>query len=165
MSSTTQDDKEEVQKELPGPLASGDSERSVASSTAMRENSTELKQNTALADSSSTVTSTSPKGVPERLLKREESTVKFTLLELLKSGPLEANSGRRSRKRVYPDRDIEEESPKKSVPNRPKEGYCSGTTAVVGILREKEFIVANAGDSKCVLSSKGEIIGSVSYRP
>lgn len=53
---------------------------------------------------------------------------------------------------------VEESSPKKSNPRSlAKQGYRSGTTAVVGILREKEFIVANAGDSKCVLSLKGDV--------
>jgi len=164
VSSTTQDDKEEEQDELFEPPTSGDSGRPVASSTVTSGNSTELKQK---ADSSSTVTITSPKGDPERLLKREESTPKFNLLDLLTSEPLEANSGKKSRKRMYPDRDnrdIEEESPKKSMPSRAKEGYYSGTTAVVGILREKEFIVANAGDSKCVLSSKGEKKNGISTK-
>lgn len=35
------------------------------------------------------------------------------------------------------------------------EGYESGTTAVVCLIRNGEITVANAGDSRCVLSSKG----------
>ena len=36
-----------------------------------------------------------------------------------------------------------------------EEGYHSGTTAVVCILKGDELTVANAGDSRCVVSSKG----------
>ena len=35
------------------------------------------------------------------------------------------------------------------------EGYESGTTAVICLVRNGEIVVANAGDSRCVLSSKG----------
>ncbi len=59
-----------------------------------------------------------------------------------------------SRKRLHPADEGNGCSPKKTN-KRDKQGYHSGTTAVVGILRENEFIVANAGDSKCVLSHKG----------
>ena len=48
-------------------------------------------------------------------------------------------------------------SPKKAE-KKDKQGYHSGTTAVVGILRENDFLVANAGDSKCVLSHKGTYV-------
>lgn len=34
-------------------------------------------------------------------------------------------------------------------------GYHSGTTAVLCLLRGDELVVANAGDSRCVLSNKG----------
>ena len=44
-----------------------------------------------------------------------------------------------------------------------KQGYHSGTTAVVGVLRDSEFIVANAGDSKCVLASKGRNVDVEDY--
>lgn len=37
-----------------------------------------------------------------------------------------------------------------------EEGYHSGTTAVVCILKGDELTVANAGDSRCVVSSKGK---------
>lgn len=39
--------------------------------------------------------------------------------------------------------------------HKDSEGYESGTTAVVCLVRNGEIIVANAGDSRCVLSSKG----------
>lgn len=35
------------------------------------------------------------------------------------------------------------------------EGYESGSTAVVCIIRGQKVIVANTGDSRCILSSKG----------
>lgn len=61
-----------------------------------------------------------------------------------------------TRKRLRPDRDACADAPKMSNPRTmDKQGYHSGTTAVVGILRENDFIVANAGDSKCVLASEG----------
>lgn len=37
------------------------------------------------------------------------------------------------------------------------EGYHSGTTAVVSVLSEDMITVANAGDSRCVVSLKGMI--------
>ena len=36
-----------------------------------------------------------------------------------------------------------------------EEGFHSGTTAVVCVLKGVELTVANAGDSRCVVSSKG----------
>lgn len=35
-------------------------------------------------------------------------------------------------------------------------GSDSGTTAVVALIRGKQLIVANAGDSRCVVSERGE---------
>ena len=35
-------------------------------------------------------------------------------------------------------------------------GIHSGTTAVACLLRENQLIVANAGDSRCILSCKGK---------
>ena len=35
------------------------------------------------------------------------------------------------------------------------QGYHSGTTAVLCLLRGDKLVVANAGDSRCVLSNKG----------
>lgn len=69
-----------------------------------------------------------------------------------------------TRKRIHPGDDDNDEVyggdvQKKATPGTSyKQGYHSGTTAVVGILREDDFIVANAGDSKCVLASKGMYI-------
>lgn len=64
------------------------------------------------------------------------------------------------RKRLHPNNEDDScgSVPKKSNPGPmsvDKQGYHSGTTAVVGILRDSDFIVANAGDSKCVLGSRG----------
>ena len=39
--------------------------------------------------------------------------------------------------------------------NRADEGYHSGTTAIACLVQEDQLIVANAGDSRCVLSSGG----------
>jgi len=36
-------------------------------------------------------------------------------------------------------------------------GSDSGTTAVVGLIRGKQLIVANAGDSRCVVSERGKL--------
>lgn len=105
---------------------------------------------------------TNQKSIPEHMLKREESTNKFNLMDLLTARPLDASSNvhpSTSRKRLCPDTDhdiMNDSSPKKSNPRGlDKQGYRSGTTAVVGILRDNDFVVANAGDSKCVLASKG----------
>lgn len=37
-------------------------------------------------------------------------------------------------------------------------GPTSGCTACVAIMRGDQLIVANAGDSRCVISRKGEVI-------
>lgn len=70
----------------------------------------------------------------------------------------------RKRLRLYDDSDCGDETQSKAR-TVVKQGYHSGTTAVVGVLRENEFIVANAGDSKCVLASKGihESVWQVDY--
>lgn len=36
-------------------------------------------------------------------------------------------------------------------------GSDSGTTAVVALIRGKQLIVANAGDSRCVVSERGRL--------
>lgn len=41
-------------------------------------------------------------------------------------------------------------------------GSDSGTTAVVALIRGKQLIVANAGDSRCVVSERGR--SSVSFQ-
>lgn len=159
VSSTTQEDTELVsQEDCIESLDSREAGRTAAGNATTFKNS-KPEHLPDSSNSSSTNATTSHKSIPERMLKREESTNKFNLLDLLTSRPLEASSPTRSRKRQCPDgdhEDIEERSPKKSNPRGlAKQGYRSGTTAVVGILREKEFIVSNAGDSKCVLSSRG----------
>ena len=67
---------------------------------------------------------------------------------------------RRSRKRPHPDDDIDDltlsEYSAKRHEVMDEEGYHSGTTAVVCILKGDELTVANAGDSRCVVSSKGQ---------
>ena len=65
---------------------------------------------------------------------------------------------RRSRKRPHPDNDIDDLTPSEYSAKMHEvmdEGYHSGTTAVVCILKGNELTVANAGDSRCVVSSKG----------
>lgn len=45
-------------------------------------------------------------------------------------------------------------------------GSDSGTTAVVALIRGKQLIVANAGDSRCVLSEKGTAVDmSYDHKP
>jgi len=70
-----------------------------------------------------------------------------------------------SRKRPHSEEfedELEElESPKRLCrPVVDDEGYHSGTTAVVCLLRGKTLVVANAGDSRCVLAHKGLSYGS-----
>ena len=97
-----------------------------------------------------------------------KSPAKFNLMDLLTEGSADTTSSTQttgSRKRLHPDEDMCMDAPMfdASKPKRPrvlaKQGYHSGTTAVVGILRENDFVVANAGDSKCVLASKGMVVG------
>lgn len=66
-----------------------------------------------------------------------------------------------TRKRLHPVDDASMDTRKKS-PSKAmdKQGYHSGTTAVVGVLRDSEFIVANAGDSKCVLACRGTYVST-----
>lgn len=45
-------------------------------------------------------------------------------------------------------------------------GSDSGTTAVVALIRGKQLIVANAGDSRCVVSEKGKAVDmSYDHKP
>lgn len=37
-------------------------------------------------------------------------------------------------------------------------GPTSGSTACVAIIRNNQLVVANAGDSRCVISRKGQVI-------
>ena len=66
---------------------------------------------------------------------------------------------RRSHKRPHPADDMDDLALSKFSVKRhevmDEEGYHSGTTAVVCILKGDELTVANAGDSRCVVSSKG----------
>lgn len=66
---------------------------------------------------------------------------------------------RKSRKRPHPDDDMDDLALSEYCAKRheimDEEGYHSGTTAVVCILKGDELTVANAGDSRCVVSSKG----------
>lgn len=36
-------------------------------------------------------------------------------------------------------------------------GPTSGSTACVALIRENQLVVANAGDSRCVISRKGQV--------
>lgn len=45
-------------------------------------------------------------------------------------------------------------------------GSDSGTTAVVALIRGKQLIVANAGDSRCVISERGKAVDmSYDHKP
>lgn len=45
-------------------------------------------------------------------------------------------------------------------------GSDSGTTAVVALIRGKQLIVANAGDSRCVVSERGKAVDmSYDHKP
>lgn len=63
-----------------------------------------------------------------------------------------------SRKRPHPDNEDYLLSPQTFSKRREssEEGHESGTTAVVCLLRGTQVLVANAGDSRCVMSSNGE---------
>ena len=67
---------------------------------------------------------------------------------------------RRTRRRPHPSDDVDDltltEYSAKRHEVMDEEGYHSGTTAVVCILKGDELTVANAGDSRCVVSSKGK---------
>lgn len=68
---------------------------------------------------------------------------------------------RGSRKRPHPADDMDDLTLREYSAKRrevmDEEGFHSGTTAVVCVLKGDELTVANAGDSRCVVSSKGLI--------
>lgn len=52
------------------------------------------------------------------------------------------------------------------APCSPQPGSDSGTTAVVALIRGKQLIVANAGDSRCVVSEGGKAVDmSYDHKP
>lgn len=67
------------------------------------------------------------------------------------------------------EEDTDEEDEKMCLPGmdeKPEPGSDSGTTAVVALIRGKQLIVANAGDSRCVVSEKGKAVDmSYDHKP
>ncbi|XP_048865015.1 protein phosphatase 1G isoform X2 [Brienomyrus brachyistius] len=60
----------------------------------------------------------------------------------------------------------EEEMCLPGMDGKEEPGSDSGTTAVVALIRGKQLIVANAGDSRCVLSEKGKAVDmSYDHKP
>ena len=60
----------------------------------------------------------------------------------------------------------EEEQEERPTPCFEKPGYDSGCTAVVALLKGNQLVVANAGDSRCVVSRNGKAIDmSVDHKP
>ncbi|XP_033736632.1 probable protein phosphatase CG10417 isoform X2 [Pecten maximus] len=50
--------------------------------------------------------------------------------------------------------------------NNDEPGYCSGCTAVVAVIHDKEVVVANAGDSRCILCRDGKALDlSFDHKP
>lgn len=64
------------------------------------------------------------------------------------------------------DTDEEEEMCLPGMDGKEEPGSDSGTTAVVALIRGKQLIVANAGDSRCVVSEKGKALDmSYDHKP
>ncbi|XP_052006430.1 protein phosphatase 1G-like [Xyrauchen texanus] len=64
------------------------------------------------------------------------------------------------------DSDEEEEMCLPGMDGKEEPGSDSGTTAVVALIRGKQLIVANAGDSRCVVSEKGKAVDmSYDHKP
>ncbi|TRY91538.1 hypothetical protein DNTS_004976 [Danionella cerebrum] len=64
------------------------------------------------------------------------------------------------------DTDEEEEICLPGMDGKEEPGSDSGTTAVVALIRGKQLIVANAGDSRCVVSEKGKALDmSYDHKP
>ncbi|KAM4593165.1 protein phosphatase 1G [Odontesthes bonariensis] len=60
----------------------------------------------------------------------------------------------------------EEEMCLPGMDGKEEPGSDSGTTAVVGLIRGKQLIVANAGDSRCVVSERGKAVDmSYDHKP
>ncbi|XP_061670709.1 protein phosphatase 1G isoform X2 [Syngnathoides biaculeatus] len=63
------------------------------------------------------------------------------------------------------DEDVEEMS-LPGIDGKEEPGSDSGTTAVVALIRGKQLIVANAGDSRCVVSERGKAVDmSYDHKP
>ncbi|KAM8953562.1 protein phosphatase 1G isoform 2-T2 [Pelodytes ibericus] len=64
------------------------------------------------------------------------------------------------------DDDDEEEMMLPGMEGKEEPGSDSGTTAVVALIRGKQLIVANAGDSRCVVSERGKAVDmSYDHKP
>uniref|UniRef100_A0A8C9WNF1 protein-serine/threonine phosphatase n=1 Tax=Scleropages formosus TaxID=113540 RepID=A0A8C9WNF1_SCLFO len=64
------------------------------------------------------------------------------------------------------DDEEEEEMCLPGMDGKEEPGSDSGTTAVVSLIRGKQLIVANAGDSRCVVSEKGKAVDmSYDHKP
>uniref|UniRef100_A0A8C3SXC4 protein-serine/threonine phosphatase n=1 Tax=Chelydra serpentina TaxID=8475 RepID=A0A8C3SXC4_CHESE len=64
------------------------------------------------------------------------------------------------------DEDEEEEMMLPGMEGKEEPGSDSGTTAVVALIRGKQLIVANAGDSRCVVSERGKAVDmSYDHKP
>ncbi|XP_075057090.1 protein phosphatase 1G [Mixophyes fleayi] len=64
------------------------------------------------------------------------------------------------------DAEDEEEEMLPGMDGKEEPGSDSGTTAVVALIRGKQLIVANAGDSRCVVSERGKAVDmSYDHKP
>uniref|UniRef100_A0A9J7Y7G6 Protein phosphatase 1G n=1 Tax=Cyprinus carpio carpio TaxID=630221 RepID=A0A9J7Y7G6_CYPCA len=71
-----------------------------------------------------------------------------------------------AKSKFFEDSEESEEGEDEEDGSEEEPGSDSGTTAVVALIRGKQLIVANAGDSRCVVSEKGKAVDmSYDHKP
>ncbi|MBN3324047.1 PPM1G phosphatase, partial [Atractosteus spatula] len=91
------------------------------------------------------------------------------IFSLLKDGSEEDEGEYSSTEEDEEEEDSDAEDEEMCLPGmdgKEEPGSDSGTTAVVALIRGKQLIVANAGDSRCVVSEKGKAVDmSYDHKP